>query len=96
MVIVDKIRDEKLQYDINRLAATISALSSGKIVMNILQVKKILLSNQKQQNKLSLVNLLQEKLLKTKTIEGQEEKQREALENRVKKNFQTLMKNQLL
>ena len=48
MVIVDKIRDEKLQYDINRLAATISALSSGKIDMNILQVKKILLSNQKQ------------------------------------------------
>ena len=27
----DKIRDEKLQYDINREAAEISALSSGKI-----------------------------------------------------------------
>ena len=27
----DKIRDEKLQYDINREAAKISALSSGKI-----------------------------------------------------------------
>ena len=26
----DKIRDEKLQYDINRKAAKISALSSGK------------------------------------------------------------------
>ena len=30
MIIDDKIRDEKLQYDINREAATISALSSGK------------------------------------------------------------------
>ena len=26
----DKIRDQKLQYDINREAANISALSSGK------------------------------------------------------------------
>ena len=27
----DKIRDKKLQHDINRESATISALSSGKI-----------------------------------------------------------------
>ena len=31
MTIDDKIRDEKLQYDINREAAKISAFSSGKI-----------------------------------------------------------------
>ena len=31
MTIDDKIRDEKLQYDINREAAKISALSLGKI-----------------------------------------------------------------
>ena len=31
MTIEDQIRDEKLQYDINREAAKISALSSGKI-----------------------------------------------------------------
>ena len=31
MKIYDKIKDEKLQYDINREAAKISALSSGKI-----------------------------------------------------------------
>ena len=31
MRIDDKIRDEKLQYDINREAAKISPLSSGKI-----------------------------------------------------------------
>ena len=31
MTIDDKIRDEKLQYDINRESAKVSALSSGKI-----------------------------------------------------------------
>ena len=31
MTIDDKIRDEKLLYDINRDAANISVLSSGKI-----------------------------------------------------------------
>ena len=31
MTIDDKIRDEKLQYDINREAAKISALSSRKV-----------------------------------------------------------------
>ena len=31
MTIDDQIRDEKLQYDINREAAKILALSSGKI-----------------------------------------------------------------
>ena len=31
MTIDDKIRDEELQYDINREAAKISALSPGKI-----------------------------------------------------------------
>ena len=31
MTIDDEIRDEKLQYDINREAAKISALSSSKI-----------------------------------------------------------------
>ena len=39
MAIDDQIKDEKLQYGINREAANILALSSGKI-MNILQVKK--------------------------------------------------------
>ena len=42
MTIDDKIKNEKLQYDITREAAKILALSSGKIEvsMNILQVKK--------------------------------------------------------
>ena len=40
MTINDQIRDKKLKYDINREAAEISALLSGKIQnMNILLVK---------------------------------------------------------
>ena len=31
MIINDQIRDEKLQYDTNREASKISALSSGKL-----------------------------------------------------------------
>ena len=41
MAIDDKIRDEKVQYDINIEVAEISALSLGKLInMNTLQVKK--------------------------------------------------------
>ena len=42
MTIDDKTRHEQLQYDINREAAKIPALSSGKsdINMNISQAKK--------------------------------------------------------
>ena len=40
MTINDQIRDEKLQYDINREAAKISSLSSENFInMNILLVK---------------------------------------------------------
>ena len=43
----DRIRDEKLQYDINREAAKISALPSGKIDKNeYLTGEEILLSDQ--------------------------------------------------
>ena len=49
MTINDQIRDEKLQYDINREAAKISALSSGKIdKYEYLTGEEILPSNQKQ------------------------------------------------
>ena len=37
---IDKIRNEKLQYDTNTEAAKISALSSGKIDKYILKVQK--------------------------------------------------------
>ena len=49
MTIDDQIRDEKLQYGINREAAKISALSSGKIdKYEYLIGKEILPSNQQQ------------------------------------------------
>ena len=49
MTIDDQIEDEKLQYDINREAAKISALSSGKIdKYEYLTGEEILPSNQKQ------------------------------------------------
>ena len=49
MTINDQIRDEKLQYDINREAAKISALSSGEIhKYEYLTAEDILPSNQEQ------------------------------------------------
>ena len=49
MTINDQIRDQKLQYDINREAAKISALSSGKIgKYEYFTGEDILPSNQQQ------------------------------------------------
>ena len=49
MTIEDKIKDEKLRYDINREAAKISVLSSGKIdKYEYLTGEEILPSNQQQ------------------------------------------------
>ena len=68
MIIDDKIKVEKLQYDINREAAKISAFSSGKIdIMNILLVKKYHHPiNNKYLNRLNLLILPWEKLLRSK------------------------------
>ena len=49
MTINDQIKDEKLQYDINRETAKISALSSGKLhKYEYLTIEDILPSNQQQ------------------------------------------------
>ena len=49
MAINDKIRDEKLQYDINREVAKISALSSRKIdKYEYLIGEELLTSNQRE------------------------------------------------
>ena len=49
MTIEDQIKDEKLQYDINREAAKISALSSGKLdKYEYLTGEELLPSNQQQ------------------------------------------------
>ena len=75
MTIDGQIRDEKLQYDINREAAKISTLSSGKIrKYEYLSGEDILPSNQQQiieQAKLTYSPLGKAFEKQTKTIEDQ-------------------------
>ena len=84
----DKIRDEKLQYDINREAAKTSALLSGKInKYEYLSGKEILPSNQKQiitQAKFTYSPLGKTFEKQTKTIKDQGKKQVKAIENNKK------------
>ena len=79
-----KIRDEKIQYDINKDAAKISALSSGKIgKYEYLTGEEILPSNQQQiieQAKFTYSPLRKAFEKQTKTIKDQGEKQVNALE----------------
>ena len=85
MTINDQIRDEKIQYDINKEVAKISALSSGKIhKYEYLTGEDILPYNQQkiiEQAKFSYSPLgkVFEKLINT--IEDQGKKQVDALEN---------------
>ena len=85
MLRLHQIRDEKLQYDINRKAAEVSALSSGKIdKYEYLTVNEILTSNHQQiieQAKFtySLLGKAFEKQIKT--IEDQGEKQIKAIQD---------------
>ena len=85
MAINEQIRDEKLQYDINREAAKISALSSGKIhKYEYLTGEDILPSNQQQiieQAKFTYSPLGKAFEKQIKTIEDQGEKQVEALKD---------------
>ena len=85
MTINDKIRDEKLQYDINREAAKISALSSGKIhKYEYLTGEDILPSNQQQiieQAKFTYSPLGKAFEKQIKAIEDQGQKQVDALKN---------------
>ena len=75
MTINDQIRDEKLQYDVNREAAKISALSSGKIQKyEYLTGEDILPSKQQQmieQAKLTYFPLRKTFEKQIKTIEDQ-------------------------
>ena len=66
MTVYYKIKDEKLQHDINREAANISALSFSKIdKYENLTGEEILPSDQRRVIEQSLLILLQEKLRKT-------------------------------
>ena len=79
MTIEDQIKDEKLQYDFNREAAIISALSSGKIdKYEYLTGEEILPSNQQQiieQAKFTYSHLGKAFEKQTKTIEDKGEEQ---------------------
>ena len=85
MTINDQIRDENLQYDINKEAAKISALSSGKInKYEYLTGEDILPSKQQQiieQAKIFYSPLRKAFQKQIKTIEDQGQKQVEALKD---------------
>ena len=85
MTIEDQIKDEKLQYGINREAAKISALSSGKLdKYEYLTGEEILPSNQQQiiqQAKFNYSPLGKAFEKQIKTIEDQGKKQVVALES---------------
>ena len=86
MTIEDQIKDEKLQYDINREAAKISALSSGKLdKYEYLTGEEILPSNQQQiiqQAKFNYSPLGKALEKQRKTIEDQGEKQVKAIQDK--------------
>ena len=88
MTIKDQIRDEKVQYDISREAAKISALLSGKIdKYEYLTGEEILPSNQQQiieQAKFTCSPLAKAFEKQTKTIKDQGEKQIEAIQDNTK------------
>ena len=83
MTINDQIKDEKIQYDINKKAAKISALSSGKIdKYQYLTGTEILRSNQQliiEQAKFTYSPLGKAFEKQTKTVEDQGRKQVKAL-----------------
>ena len=89
MTIEDQIKDKKLQYDINREAAKISALSSRKIDKDeYLTGEEILPPNQQQiiqQAKFTYSPLGKALEKQRKTIEDQGEKQVDALRTSYKK-----------
>ena len=84
MTIDDQIRDEKLQYDINKEEAKISALSSRKLhKYEYLTGEDILPSIQQQiieQAKFTYSTLGKALEIQTKTIEDQGKKQVDVLE----------------
>ena len=86
MTIEDQIKDEKLQYDINREAAKMPALSSGKTDKHeYLTGDEILPSNQKQiiqQAKFNYSPLGKAFKKQIKTIEDQGKKQVKAIQDK--------------
>ena len=86
MTIEDQIKDEKLQYDINREAAKISALSSGKLdKYEYLTGEEILPSNQQQ--------IIQQAKFTYSPLGKALEKQRKTIEDQGEKQIKTIQDN---
>ena len=82
MTINDEIRDEKLQYDINREAAKLSSGEDHKY--EYLTAEEILTSNQQQiveQARFTYSHLVKTFEKQIKTTEGQGENKRKAVED---------------
>ena len=89
MTIENRIKDEKLQYDINREAAKISALSSGKIEKyEYLTGEEILLSNQQQ--------IIEQAIFTYSPLGKAFEKQTKAIEDQGKKQVKAIQNNKQL
>ena len=89
MTIEDQIKDEKLQYDINREAAKISALSSGKLDKYEYHTgEEILPSNQQQ--------IIQQAKFNYSPLGKAIEKQRKTIEDKGKKQVEAIQDNKQL
>ena len=86
MAIEDQIKDKKLQYDINREAAKISALSSGKLdKYEYLTGEEILPSNQQQ--------IIQQAKFNYSPLGKAIEKQRKTIEDQGKEQVKAIQDN---
>ena len=89
MTIEDQIKNEKLQYDINREAAKISALSSGKLdKYEYLTGEEILPSNQQQ--------IIQQAKFNYSPLGNAIEKQRKTIEDQGKEQVKAIQDNKQL
>ena len=89
MITEDQIKDEKLQYDIDREAAKISALSSGKIdKYEYLTGEELLPSNQQQ--------IIQQAKFTYSPLGKAFEKQTKIIEDQGKKQVQAILDNKHL
>ena len=93
-IIDDKIRDEKLQYNIDRQAAKKSALSSWKIdKYESLTGEEMLLTDQKKvikQAKLTYFPLEKKFEIQTKRLKRKEEKQVKALKALMEEELESI------
>ena len=89
MTIEDQIKDEKLQYDINREATKISALSSGKLdKYEYITGEEILPSNQQQ--------IIQKAKFNYSPLGKAIEKQRKTIEDQGKEQVKAIQDNKQL